>query len=135
MGEAKQLVGAVYNELIETTVNKIKYGNQLVGKTHKAFENVTSAVSKGSEHVSEILAASEEQTQQIQESDNAVSAMDTITRQNSAHSEETASVAAEMASQVEQMNIEVIHLATLVNGGTVHPSSKALQKRSNLMTP
>ena len=66
--------------------------------------------------VSEISAASKEQSQGIEEVNKAVSEMDKVTQQNAANAEESASAAEEMNAQAEEMKGYVGDLVALVGG-------------------
>lgn len=103
-------------DLIEGTVKKIKGGSELVTKTNTEFGRVSDTVAKSSELVGEIAAASQEQSQGIDQVNRAVTDMDKVTQQNSANAEETASASEEMSAQAGQMKDFVAALTKLVGG-------------------
>jgi methyl-accepting chemotaxis protein len=103
-------------ELIEGTVKKVHEGSGLVGETAEAFAEVDSNAAKGSELVSEIAAASDEQAKGIEQLNNAAAHMDSVTQKNAANSEESAAASEELKSQAEQLGTIVENLVTLVGG-------------------
>jgi methyl-accepting chemotaxis protein len=102
--------------LIESTVKKIKDGSELVVKTNAAFAEVAVNSSKVGELVSEIAAASQEQSQGILQINKAVAEMDKVIQQTAANAEESASASEEMNAQAEQMKGISVTLATIIGG-------------------
>ncbi len=102
--------------LIETTVDKIKKGSELVVKTSEAFVEVTKSTSKVGELVGEISAASQDQAQGIDQINRAVTEMDKVTQQTAANAEESASISEEMHAQAEQMMSVASTLVRIVGG-------------------
>jgi methyl-accepting chemotaxis protein len=88
---------------IDNTVKRIKIGAELVEQTNKEFSEVASIMTKSSELVGEIAAASNEQAQGIEHLNLAVHEMDKVVQRNAANAEETASVSQEMNAQTRQM--------------------------------
>ncbi len=103
-------------DLIEGTVNKVNSGNELVSRTHEAFENMVEATGKVGKLLGEIAVASKEQSMGIGQVNDAVSQMDNVVQQNAASAEESASAAEEMNGMAEQMNGFVQELVELVDG-------------------
>ncbi|MBS3821170.1 MAG: methyl-accepting chemotaxis protein, partial [Phycisphaerae bacterium] len=66
--------------------------------------------------VTEIAAASKEQSQGIDQVSTAVQQMDTVTQTNAANAEESASAAEELSSQAEELNGMVAELEKIVKG-------------------
>jgi len=71
-------------------------------------------VSRSSELIGEISAASQEQAQGIEQVNTAVSAMDKVVQRNAANAEESASVSEEMSAQAENLKEFVAGLVALV---------------------
>jgi methyl-accepting chemotaxis protein len=94
--------------LIDTSVQKISQGNRQVTEAGSVMNEVLSSVQKVSDIMSEISSASFEQSQGIDEVNNAVTLMDENTQQNAALVEEAAAAAQAMQHQSQ-------HLETLVN--------------------
>ena len=103
--------------LIEGTVDKVKEGSDLVTKTAAAFSQVTGSTGKVKELVAEIVAASSEQAQGVDQINKAVTEMNTVTQQTAASAEESASAAEQLTAQSEQMRGVVGELVALVEGG------------------
>jgi methyl-accepting chemotaxis protein len=78
--------------LIEDIVNKVKGGENLVSVTNDAFSEVTVSSAKVVELMSEIAAASQEQSQGIDQVNRAMGDMNKVTQQNAANAEELAAV-------------------------------------------
>ncbi|MBU3949781.1 MAG: MCP four helix bundle domain-containing protein [Proteobacteria bacterium] len=118
-------------QLIEGTVKKVREGSELVTKTNKAFQDVSTTTSKVGELVGEIAAASKEQSQGIEQINKAVAEMDKIVQRNAANAEESASASGQMNAQAEQLKQYVGDLV-LVIGGKQHTnglySSRSLLK-------
>jgi len=104
------------SEMIEGTVKKVKGGSDLVASTNEAFTEMSTSVSRVGELVGEIAAASQEQSQGIDQVNKAVTEMDKVTQSNAANAEESASASEEMSAQAEQMKVSVGELATLIGG-------------------
>jgi methyl-accepting chemotaxis protein len=126
---AQRAAGAAKNtsELIEGTIKKIKDGTVLVEKTNVDFSEVASAVTKVTELVGEISAASSEQSRGIDEVSTAIGQMDKVTQGNAANAEEIASASEELSAQAVSMEEIVRSLDSLVKGeGSVstHASSQ-----------
>ncbi len=103
---AKRSAEAARNtaDLIEGTVKKVKGGLEVVGKTNSEFQEVSSSAIKASELVSEINAASSEQSNSIGELNNAVAEMNTVTQNSAANAEESASAAEELSGQTKELS-------------------------------
>ena len=91
-------------------------GSALAEKTNTAFGEVAETAGKVGELLSEIAAASKEQSQGIDQVNTAVTEMDKVTQNNAANAEESASASEEMNAQAEQMKAFVGDLVTLVGG-------------------
>ncbi len=104
-------------QLIETNLEDIKQGAELVNATDQAFGEVQDSVSKVSELVGEIAAASREQSQGIQQINQAATQMDKVTQQMAAMAEESAAASEELSAQSQTMLGQVVELKVLVEGG------------------
>jgi methyl-accepting chemotaxis protein len=102
--------------LIEGSVKKIKNGSDIVTKTNEAFGKVAVGAKKVGDLVGEIAAASNEQSQGVEQINRAVAEMDKVVQKNAASAEESASAAEEMNAQAEQMREFVGELAAVVGG-------------------
>ena len=102
--------------LIEGTVNKIKYGAQVMDRTNGGFRKMADGAEKISQLVGEIATASEEQSHGIGQINNAVAEMDGVIQQNAAIAQESASTAKEMSVNAGLVNQSVVRLSGLVYG-------------------
>jgi methyl-accepting chemotaxis protein len=102
--------------LIEGTVVKIKAGSALVVKTNDAFQHVAVSAGKAAELVSEISAASNEQSQGIYQINQAVGETEKVTQQSALYAEESSSVSDSMDTEVEEIKIMVRELIGVVKG-------------------
>jgi methyl-accepting chemotaxis protein len=106
--------------LIEGTVTKVKTGADIVARTNTAFDEVEASAEKISDLVSEISAASNEQSQGIGQINTAVTEMDKVTQSNAASAEESASAAEEMSAQANEMQAIVKKLQAIIHGGAAN---------------
>ena len=104
------------SSLIEESVKNSNNGVGIAGEVSKVLDEIVGSVSKTTDLVSEIAAASQEQTQGIDQVNTAVSQMDKVTQQNAANAEESASASEELSAQAEAMNQSVQDLVSLVGG-------------------
>ncbi len=88
-------------QLIEGSVSKANAGAKIVESTAESLAKIVSEISKATNLVSEIAAASNEQAQGIAQISLGVSQIDEVTQQNTAASEETAAAAEELRSQAD----------------------------------
>jgi methyl-accepting chemotaxis protein len=89
--------------MIEESVKNAEDGVKIAGEVSKSFDSIAGSVKKVNDLIAEIAAASGEQSQGIDQVNNAVAQMDKVTQQNAANSEESASAAEEMSSQAEEL--------------------------------
>jgi methyl-accepting chemotaxis protein len=100
--------------LIDGTVKSVLSGAGLVDKTNSEFSQVTERARKMSNLISEVAAASNEQTQGIDQVCKAIAEMDSVVQRNAASAEESAAASEEMNAQAEQMKTFVGDLVALV---------------------
>ncbi len=91
-------------ELIQTSVQKVKSGTGFVNETGNALNEIVTGVKKVGDIVAEIAAASVEQSQGIEQVNQAVSQMDEITQQNAALAEEASAASVSMTEQSTTMS-------------------------------
>ena len=80
--------------------------------------------------VGEIAAASQEQAQGIDQVNTAMAQMDTVTQQNAANAEESASASEELNAQAGSMNQIVEELIEMVEGSTGEKRKQSFAKDS-----
>ncbi|MDZ4219695.1 MAG: methyl-accepting chemotaxis protein, partial [Methylobacter sp.] len=76
--------------LIEDSVSKIENGSKLVGEAGQTMEEIVTSIKRVTDIMSEITAASSEQSQGIEQVNTAITQMDEVTQQNAALVEEAA---------------------------------------------
>jgi methyl-accepting chemotaxis protein len=90
-------------DMITESVKNAEQGVRISGDVASSFEEIAASSKKVNDLISEIAAASQEQSQGIDQLNNAVAQMDKVTQQNAANSEESASSSEEMSSQAEEL--------------------------------
>jgi len=96
------------SNLIDTTVEKVKNGTELVNETSEMFYIAARSSEKVSTLITEIATASHEQATGIDEVNRAVTEIDKVVQANAAGAEETASASEELTAQAAGMN-EIVH--------------------------
>ncbi len=91
------------SELIEGSVEKTQNGSRIAEQTATALEGIVGSISKVSDLVAEIAAASNEQAQGISQVNIGLTQIDQAVQQSTATSEESAAAAEELSSQSAQM--------------------------------
>jgi len=104
------------SNLIETTIKAVRNGNELTRSTQEAFKANMEIAVKVSNLVDEIAAASQEQSQGIEQVNQAVAQMDKVVQQNASGAEESASAAEELSAQAQTIQGVVGELVALVSG-------------------
>ncbi len=90
-------------DLIEGSVKKVETGGEIASKTAEALGEIVSSVTKVTDLVGEIAAASNEQAQGITQINQGLVQIDQVTQQNTANAEESASAAVELSGQASQL--------------------------------
>ncbi|MBN2897953.1 MAG: HAMP domain-containing protein [Clostridia bacterium] len=86
-------------ELIQESISNVNYGNDTVAKTAEALSKIVSEIDKVSSIVNDISKASSEQTFALEQINEGVNQISTVTQMNSATAEESASASQQMSSQ------------------------------------
>lgn len=112
-------------QMIEESVKNAEEGVALNQGVLKDFREINEQVNKMSEMMAEVAAASEHQSQGIEQVNVAVAQMNTVTQQNAANSEQSAAAAQELSGQAEEMESMVAGFK-LTNGarGTVKEAGR-----------
>jgi methyl-accepting chemotaxis protein len=110
--------------MIDDTVKKVTESLKLVFDTNENFIEVAGISVKVGELVSEIAAASKEQTLGIEQVNTAMQEMNSVTQQNAANAEESASASEELNAQAEQMKAFVAELVAMVSSKTTGNDKK-----------
>ena len=117
------------SDLIEGIIKQIEEGADLTKLTRDSFILVKENTKKVAEIITEIAAASDDQSKGIEQVNTAISQMDKVTQANAADAEESASAAEELNAQAEQMLSVVGELSSIVGGQSIQG------KESNDKTP
>ncbi|GBC63009.1 methyl-accepting chemotaxis protein [Desulfonema ishimotonii] len=102
--------------LIEDMVRKIRSSADLLIGTHAAFSGVSDSTKNTTGLISEIAAASSEQSMGLDQVNIAVSDMEQIIQKNAAAAEEAASVAESLDTQAWQLDHFIGKLVGLIEG-------------------
>jgi len=89
--------------LIEESGQKVANGSAIASTTAKALEEIVSSISQANDLVAEIAAASKEQAEGISQVNTGLSQVDSVTQQNTATAEQTASASMELSGQAEAL--------------------------------
>lgn len=90
-------------ELIDGSVENTKNGSEIANRTAGALDEIVNSVTKVSDLVAEIAAASSEQAEGIGQINVGITQIDQVTQQNTANAEEGASAAEELSSQARHL--------------------------------
>jgi methyl-accepting chemotaxis protein len=111
--------------LIDDSVEKVDLGAQLVDQAGDTMQEIVASVKRVTDIMGEISTASQEQTDGIQQVNQAINQMDEVTQQNAALVEEAAAAA-------ESLQDQATHLAQVVGvfklqdaGGSMMPAGRA----------
>ncbi|MDP2903576.1 MAG: methyl-accepting chemotaxis protein, partial [Methylovulum sp.] len=96
-------------ELIHDSESKVRDGSKLVAQAGQTMKEIVNAIHNVSTIMSEISAASVEQTSGIQQVNQAIGQMDDVTQQNAALVEQSAAAAESMEEQTQQLLNTVGH--------------------------
>ncbi|WP_233829545.1 methyl-accepting chemotaxis protein [Paraburkholderia sp. ZP32-5] len=134
-GAAKEI-----RELITASVQKIHDGSALAADAGKTMGEVAQAIGRVTDIMSEIAAASQEQSRDIEQVNVAITQMDEVTQQNALLVEEAATASRSLEDQGQQLTLAVsffrvaqaidVPVSTFRNLGQGRPdSAKALSYR------
>ncbi|MFC0350512.1 methyl-accepting chemotaxis protein [Undibacterium danionis] len=127
--------------LIDDSVNKVTEGSKLVGEAGSTMDEIVVSVKRVSDVISEITAASQEQTAGIDQINVAIIQMDNVTQQNASLVEEAAAAAEAMQDQARNLSevvsvfkLDIEHLAhpkIVVKKAKVHSAKQVVNHLSN----
>jgi methyl-accepting chemotaxis protein len=113
---AKEIKG-----LIDDSVSKVEAGSHQVAEAGQTMEEIVASVRRVTDIMGEISAASHEQTQGIEQINQAITQMDQVTQQNAALVEEAAAAAASLQEQAGSLVEAVSIFRTAEGAGPVEP--------------
>ena len=127
-GAAKEI-----KNLIGDSVEKVEAGNKLVDQAGSIMGEVVASIRRVTDIVSEITAASDEQTAGIEQVNQAIIEMDNVTQKNVVLVEEAAATASTMQDQAANLTevVSIFNLSVMQMPATVFavaPSSKIMTK-------
>jgi len=104
-------------DMISESVKNAGDGVNIASEVTQSFEAIATSTKKVNDLIAEIAAASQEQSQGIDQVNTAVSQMDKVIQQNAANSEESASAAEELSSQSEELKTMIDQFALTIATG------------------
>jgi methyl-accepting chemotaxis protein len=113
--EIKQLIG--------DSVDKVGAGSKLVDEAGKTMAEIVASVKRVTHIMSEITAASQEQSSGIEQVNQAITQMDEVTQQNAALVEEAAAAAESMQEQAQQL-MQAVAVFKLARDAAPAPAAK-----------
>ncbi len=120
-------------ELIQDSVVKVKIGADLVNESGETLDEIVGSVKKVGDIISEIAAASQEQSTGIDQVNQAVTSMDELTQQNAALAEETAAAAASMTNKAREMSDKMNYFT--IPGGTSFTAQRVTPPPARAVAP
>ncbi|HCI13732.1 MAG: chemotaxis protein [Gallionellales bacterium GWA2_60_142] len=104
--------------LIGDSVEKVEGGSKLVAQAGQTMEEIVTSIKRVTDIMSEITAASSEQSQGIEQVNTAITQMDEVTQQNAALVEEAAAAAESLEEQAQNLAVAVATFKVDEGGGT-----------------
>jgi methyl-accepting chemotaxis protein len=132
-GAAKEI-----KSLIDDSVEKVDAGSKLVDQAGMTMDEIVASVKHVADIMSDITAASREQSSGIEEVNRAIAQMDEMTQQNAALVEQAAAAAESMLDQAQNLLQAVSvfklgeHEQTLHSAQTQKPGARTVEKASAL---
>jgi len=117
---------------IEGAINRTSQGVDISAKVARGLGEIVDRIRKVDELVTEVAAASHEQSQGITQINLAVGQMDKVTQSNAASAEESASASEELDAQAKSLKKTVGDLLGLIGG---HHPSKTDRLTASIPTP
>jgi len=109
-------------QLIDDSVSKVDTGSRLVDQAGVMMEEIVNSVKRVTDIMGEITSASIEQEAGIEQINQAITEMDTVTQQNAALVEEAAAAAASLQDQASDM-VQVVSVFQLSGSGYANPKN------------
>ena len=110
--------------LIGDSVDKVETGSRLVDEAGKTMTEVVASIARVTSIMNDITTASDEQRDGIEQVNQAITQMDTVTQQNAALVEQAAAAAASMQEQAARLS-EVVGVFTLNRLAAAPPRTAA----------
>lgn len=128
------------NDLIKGTVDRVKHGAQIAHTTADALGEIVTTVNQVSTVIREIATASIEQTQGIEQVNEALGQIENVTQHTAANAEESASVSEQLSAEAGQLRemISAFKIEGVSNRaltGQVHTARPAPRPQKRLASP
>jgi len=120
--------------LIDDSVSRVESGGKLVHEAGSTMEEVVTSIRRVNDIMSEISAASAEQSAGIEQVNQAVTQMDTVTQQNAALVEESAAAAESMQQQARSL-VQVVSVFKTGDGIASAPSQARVAAQPGASAP
>ncbi|WP_426101046.1 methyl-accepting chemotaxis protein [Massilia sp. TSP1-1-2] len=120
--------------LIVDSVGHVATGSRLVTQAGTTMSDVVNSVARVTDVMTEIVAASQEQSQGIDQINEAVAQMDQVTQQNAALVEEAAAAAGALQEQAQSLT-ELVSVFTISSHGASAFASPSRSPRLSLAPP
>jgi methyl-accepting chemotaxis protein len=111
--------------LIGDSVEKVEGGSKLVAQAGQTMEEIVTSIKRVTDIMSEITAASSEQSQGIEQVNTAITQMDEVTQQNAALVEEAAAAAESLEEQAQNLAVAVATFKVDESGSTAVAARRA----------
>ncbi len=105
--------------LIDNSVEKVEGGSKLVAQAGQTMEEIVNSIKRVTDIMSEITAASVEQSSGIEQVNLAITQMDEVTQQNAALVEEAAAAAEALEEQAQNLSVSVATFRVEEGGAAV----------------
>ena len=115
-------------ELIENSIVKAENGAKIANKTASALNEIIATVVKVTDLIAEIAGASNEQSETVYAINDGLTQIDDITRQNTAHAEESASASEELKGQAINLQ-NMLRNFKLLNGRSLSSNETTVNQR------
>ena len=120
-------------ELINASVENVEAGSRLVNQAGTTMTEVVNSIRQVTDVMAEITAASNEQSQGINQVNQAVIEMDSVTQQNAALVEEAAAAAGALQDQAAQLT-EVVKVFKLDQAAAARPTAARPSQKLRTVT-
>ncbi|MFZ5949775.1 MAG: methyl-accepting chemotaxis protein [Candidatus Rifleibacteriota bacterium] len=117
------------SEMIESSIAKVKTGNEIARMTETALQEIVSNSIKVADLVGEIAAAGNEQAQGISQIVRGLEQIDKITQQNTSNSEETAETADGLSVRARQLHSIMSKFTVRTDDIKLDETTKTEQKK------
>lgn len=121
-------------ELIGDSVGRVDRGSALVEQTGRSIEEIVSQVRRVSEVITDIRAATTEQTSGLGQINTAISQLDEVTQQNASLVEEASSASDSLSQQAKQL-VQAVSVFRLSESGEHRAASLPSLTRSGKQAP